>query len=219
MYRGHSDIVQPFWDDDGKQWLIFTCREKDPEATPRVVMFDSQGRRVWGDVDAGHMHTGGVAKLAPDGLTLAWVSTRDDPPREFIYEARTGRPVTSSGIGRGAYPVDCNGDGLMELAYGPRQGEGRVADRHGNRLATFEGRIVTAGKLTSHPGEQIMTYTSDGAVRIWGCSSAQDMPRAKARWANPLYAANRRVLAVGYNTKILGAFQCPSYSDAAEPEG
>jgi hypothetical protein len=60
VYRGHSDVIQPILDPETGKWNIFTVRETDPEASPRVVLFDDQGNRVWGDVDAGHIDIGWV---------------------------------------------------------------------------------------------------------------------------------------------------------------
>ena len=42
-YRGHSDIVQPVLDRETGRWFFYTCRESDPQTSPRVALFDDQG--------------------------------------------------------------------------------------------------------------------------------------------------------------------------------
>jgi hypothetical protein len=65
-YRGHSDIAQPVYDRATGRRYLYTCREQDPRATPRVALYDARGERVWGDLDHGHMDIGWVARLGHD---------------------------------------------------------------------------------------------------------------------------------------------------------
>ena len=53
-YRGHSDVVQPVLDWDANRWCIYTCRESGG-VSPRVVLYDDTGRRIWGDLEKGHI--------------------------------------------------------------------------------------------------------------------------------------------------------------------
>lgn len=61
-YRGHSDAVIPVFDDVSGEWFVYTNREGDPTAQPRVCLYDALGHRVWGQVDQGHMDMGWVAR-------------------------------------------------------------------------------------------------------------------------------------------------------------
>ena len=65
-YRGHSDIIAPVWLSDSKSWNILVCRETDPEASPRILVYNDRGERLWGKVDEGHIDLGWAARLGPD---------------------------------------------------------------------------------------------------------------------------------------------------------
>jgi hypothetical protein len=79
VYRGHSDIALPVLDRASGRWLLYTCRESDHGAAPRVVMFDTQGQRLWGHVDHGHMDIGWVARLGATSGTDEADGARNGP--------------------------------------------------------------------------------------------------------------------------------------------
>ena len=79
-----------------------------------------------------------------------------------------------------------------------------MADRAGKELFRLDGTPSRAGKMLDAPGEQIVTYDTDGTVRIYCCPNALDSPQALARYAHPYYDAARRIWASGYNATNLG---------------
>ena len=214
-YRGHSDVVQPVLDVTSGAWYLYTCREGDPGASPRVALFDAQGRRVWGRVDHGHMDMGWVARLgdgrAPIAMAIRIGHKTCGPDGRFHYDrdafvwsALTGETYDLPFDPYGTLPVDLNGDGYHELVRGIPGQDGAVLDRHGNSLGSVSGPAAILGKLLDRPGEQILTYRPDGTIQVWGDRDARDTPAADARYASPLYRANQRLGAVGYNVQVLG---------------
>ena len=210
-YDGHSDVIQPLLDWARNRWFYYTCRETDQKRSPRIALFDEKGARVWGDVDKGHMDAGWVAqfkngpvalairidskKLGPKGLVRGGVE-------EFTWNALTGKPLKLPFPGTGAIPVDLDGDGYHELAFGGA--EGKALDSAGKVVGTFTGTVAAASKLLNLPGEQLLTYTKDGVVRIWSADGAQDSARALKRYAHPFYRANQRLSAAASNHGNLG---------------
>ena len=212
-YGGHSDVVQPVWDDDRKQWFIYTCRENG--AAPRVVLFDSAGRRVWSDLDKGHMDMGWVARLGKDGRPTAMairIGSKTAGPQgfrrtgitEFVYDTFSGQPRKLDFSVFGTLPVDLNGDGNHELALGLAPAEGSVPAVQGGMLVKVPGRVVLGSKILDRPGEQLISYTSDGAVRIWADVNARDSAAAQRRYRHRFYQANQRLTATGANQINLG---------------
>lgn len=214
-YRGHSDVVQPVLDRERERWCIYTCRESDPQASPRVVLFDDQGERVWGAIDEGHIDLGWVARLGPGGRPIASavrVGGKTCGPagrfhtqiEEFAFDALTGYPVELPFKSYGTIPVDLNGDGYHELVCGRASRGGKVIDRHGNVIAQLGAAVAMASKCMSWPGEQLLAHYPDGTVRVWGDRNACDVPDALARYEHPFYTANQRASGVGYNLAVLG---------------
>ncbi|HUT32129.1 MAG TPA: polysaccharide lyase 11 [Planctomycetota bacterium] len=216
-YRGHSDVVQPFTDPRTGQWLLYTCRESDPKATPRVVVFDAKGNRVWGAVDEGHMDMGWIARLGDGGAPVAMairIGSKGAGPggttrtgvHEFVFSAVTGEKLD---LGFSVYrtlPVDLDGDGLHELVRTTDDGSVEVIDHKGKRLADLgaDGHVAMACKLLDLPGEQLLVAYPDGTLRVWADPKAKDSDAALARYRHPLYRANRRLFATGYNLNVLG---------------
>jgi hypothetical protein len=212
-YEGHSDIVQPILDWDTGRWCIHTCRESS--GTPRVVCFDDQGERLWGDLERGHMDTGWGAHLGPNGEPIVLAVRVGEKLRsadgefrqgveEFTYEAFTGRPVD---LGFSAYttiPVDLNGDGRHELVKGYFEGDGTVLSADGEVVGNVGGLSAMASKFMDLPGEQVLSFSPDGIVRIWADRNAHDSPAALRRYAHPFYQANQRLTSSGYNLFNLG---------------
>lgn len=184
-YRGHSDIIWPFRNPDGPGWLVYTCRESDPKAGPRVVCYDSAGERVWAVVDHGHMDMGWVANLGEGGRPVAMAIRighktcgADGRHRfdrdEFVFDAATGATVELPFGVYGTVPVDLDGDGVHELVYGIPGQDGQVIDRHGNDLGGTGGPSALRGSFMSRPGEQILTYHPDGTLQAWGDANAEE---------------------------------------------
>lgn len=104
---------------------------------------------------------------------------------EFLYDALTGAPRKLPFSVYQSLPVDWDGDGMHDLAVG-----GRVRDSAGRPLAS---------KFWNLPGEQLLTWSKDGVMRIWANPSARDSARALKRYAHPFYKANQRLTATGGN--------------------
>lgn len=214
-YRGHSDVVQPFLDRAAGRWLLYTCRESQPKVAPRVAVFDARGGRVWGAVDRGHMDMGWVARLGENrdpramairigGKTCGPDGRFHQDPEEFGFDPVSGSEWKPGFSAYRTIPVDLTGDGYHELVRGTPGSDGEVLDREGNILGSVGGPVALAAKVTDRPGEQLLTYSPDGWVRLWGDAEASDGPEALERYAHPFYAANRRLTAVGYNLVNLG---------------
>ena len=214
-WKGHSDIIQPVYDYKTKTWSIFTCRESFNNQAPRLVMFNQQGNRTWSDVDQGHMDTGWAARLGEDGEPVVLgvrvgkkIRTAEGERRtdveEFTYKAFSGEKIQ---LGFNVYtsiPVDLNGDGIHELVKGYFEGDGNVLDRTGKVIGNIGGLSAMACKFANLPGEQILSYSHDGWLKIWVDTNARDNAKALARYANPFYKRNRIQTGNGYNLFTLG---------------
>jgi hypothetical protein len=210
VYKGHSDVIQPILDKDTGVLSVFTVRESDHGATPRLVMFDASGERKWGDVEAGHMDMGWAARLNDDrshvvmGIRIGAKTCGPDgrfhqDMNEFTYIAESGEPVQLPYSVYRTVPVDLNGDGFHELVRGIPGGDGEVFDRKGNTLGTVGGTVAMASKFLDLPGEQLLMFYPDGRIKIWADANAVDSEEAKARYAHPFYASAQRLTGVGYN--------------------
>jgi hypothetical protein len=208
-YRGHSDVIQPVLDRSSNKWFIYICREST-NVSPRVALFDDKGRRIWGDVERGHMDMGWTARLGEDGQLIAMairIGGKTAGPKgffrkgveEFTYDALTGKEHPLAFSVFGTLPVDLNGDGVHELVRGLAEGNGDVLDNKGRIIGNINGSAAIASKLLDHPGEQILCYQPDGTVRIWADRNAVDTPEALKRYKNPFYKANQKLTATGYN--------------------
>lgn len=173
VYNGHSDVIQPFRNPETGETCIFTVREGDPKASPRVVTYDNQGNRVWGRVDEGHMDMGWVGRLGENGAPIAAAIkigskrfTSEGVLRggteEFVFDAITGEDRTLPFSPFGTKVKDINGDGYDEVFSGSD-----VRDRHGNIIGSFEGRGRRFVDLPNHPGLQISTSSEEGEMMIW----------------------------------------------------
>ena len=216
-YSGHSDTIQPFRDPADGRWLFFASREKQSVVPPRVAVYDSSGARVWGDLDYGHMHIGWVARLAPGRLTAMAIrigsqvqtqQARMIGGREvFAYDAVTGRPEELPFDPFQTIPVDLNGDGLHELVRGTRHDgncSGEVLDGKGRILGSVGDPVAMASKFMNLPGEQLLTYSRDGTLRIWSDAEAVDTEAALERYRDPFYALNQRAGICGNHLHVLG---------------
>jgi hypothetical protein len=215
VYRGHSDVIQPILDAASGRWFLYTCRESDNQATPRVVLFDDKGRRIWGHVDHGHIDMGWAARLGEHREHIAMairIGQKTCGPQgrfhqsrdEFTFDALTGQAHPLPFSVYQTIPVDVDGDGYHELVRGVPGGNGEVIDRRGQVLGSVGGAVALASKFLDRPGEQILSYHPDGTVRVWGDANAGDSPEALARYAHPFYDANQRLSSSGWNTWVLG---------------
>ena len=219
-WHGHSDIVQPFYDQASRRWFLYTCRESFTEQSPRVVCYDDQMQRVWSDVDQGHMHMGWVARLGPDRAFVAnaiRIGGKSFGPHGYInedftewnYDALSGAPVQLPYTGRSAYPIDLSGDGYHEFVRTFQVGDdlvmGEVLDRAGRVLGCVGSEVAMTSKFLSRPGEQLLAFHPDGLIRAWGDRNAQDSPVALARYAHPFYAKNQRLTANSNHNCIVTA--------------
>ncbi|MGQ9514152.1 MAG: hypothetical protein ACUVTL_03775, partial [Thermoproteota archaeon] len=201
QYSGHSDVVMPVLDRKSGNWFIYTCRESDHEATPRVILYNSKGKRVWGRVDRGHMDMGWVARLAPEDKQIATAIRIDHKTcgpdgrfhfgrEEYAWEALTGKPVKLPFSSYQTIPVDLNGDGLHELIRGMPGGNGDVIDGTGQVLGNVGGTTAMACNFMDLAGEQILVYYPDGKVNVWADTEAKDNHLALSRYKHPIYTVN-----------------------------
>jgi hypothetical protein len=203
-YRGHSDVIQPVLCDDGR-WILYTCREGDGRAAPRVVTFDEKGQRIWGAVDQGHMDMGWVARLGDAGkmamaIRIGHKTCGPDGRHHqgceaFVFDVFTGKEKALPLDPYRTIPVDLNGDGRHELIRGVPGGDGKVWNRYGEEVATVGGTVALARKLIDRAGEHLLLYQDDGMVRIVCDADAErDSDEAKARYAHPFYRLNVHAL-------------------------
>jgi len=214
-WRGHSDVIEPVFDAAAGRWCIYTCRESDGGAAPRVNLYDEHGERVWGAVDEGHIDMGWVARIGEGGRKVASairIGEKTCGPdgrfhsemTEFAFDAMTGEPVELGWSTYRTVPVDLDGDGVHEFVRGRASGDGEVIDCMGERICEIGGAVAMASKFLDAPGEQLLSYHADGTVRIWADANAEDSADAKARYGHPYYQANQALTATGYNLVVLG---------------
>ncbi|MBN2317173.1 MAG: hypothetical protein JXM79_24825 [Sedimentisphaerales bacterium] len=213
-YRGHSDVIQPVLDRSSNKWFFFTCREST-NVSPRVALFNDAGRRIWGDVDQGHMDMGWVARIGENGEQIAMairIGAKTAGPKgffrqevdEFTYNALSGQPHPLPFSVFCTLPVDLNGDGIHELVRGLAEGNGDILDHKGRIIGNINGKAAIASKILDHPGEQILSFRPDGTICIWADRNAHDTPEALKRTSHPFYKANQKLSATGYNVVNLG---------------
>jgi len=215
LYYGHSDIVLPIWNKEKKEWNIFTCRESGSDGfiKPRVVMFDSSGKRVWYDLEEGHMDSGWAATVDNKGSKIVYTfktGKKTAGPKgcfrsdvvEYVYEAFTGKKIKLPFKCYNTLPVDLNGDGIHEFVSGSGvQSNRNVYNINGEILGNIggDGLVSMVSKFLDYPGEQIMAYFPNGKVKIFGDENAKDSKDALERYKNPFYLKNQKLTSVGYN--------------------
>lgn len=213
-YKGHSDVIQPVLDRRTNRWYIHTCRESG-KVPPRVAFFDDTGRRLWGDLEQGHIDMGWTARIGEgkEHIVMAIrIGGKTAGPKgffrtgveEFTYKALTGEKYPLPFSVYRTLPVDLNGDGIHELLRPSDKGGCEVIERTGQVIAKIGGGAVLASKFMDHPGEQVLCFYPDGTLRIWADRNAKDTPEALARYNNPFYKANQRLTATGSNRANLG---------------
>ena len=125
----------------------------------------------------------------------------------FAYDAVTGRPEELPFDPFQTIPVDLNGDGLHELVRGTRHDgncSGEVLDGKGRILGSVGDPVAMASKFMNLPGEQLLTYSRDGTLRIWSDAEAVDTEAALERYRDPFYALNQRAGICGNHLHVLG---------------
>jgi len=219
-YNGHSDVIQPTLNWSENQWYIFTCRESGDQGQikPRVVMFDNMGKRVWNDLEIGHMDMGWTAQVDSGEGTIAFTISRGEKTAgpdgfyrtdvvEYAYDAFSGNPVKLPFNAYNTVPVDLDGDGFHEFASAmDEQSDKKIYNIRGQIIGDLgeKAYLAMASKILDRPGEQILCYYPDGTVRIWGDKNAMDSDRAKKRYAHPYYEHCQRLTGTGYNLVNLG---------------
>lgn len=214
-WKGHSDIIQPVYNYEKKSWGFFTCREGITKQAPRVAFYNDKGDRIWGRLSEGHIDTGWAARIGKNGEPIVLgvkvgekIRTADGEVRtgieENTFDAFTGNEIALGFQVYTTIPVDLNGDGIHELVKGYFEGDGTVLSREGNVLGNIGGLSAMASKFTSLPGEQILSYSKNGIVRIWADKNANDNERAISRYKNPFYKVNQKQTGNGYNLFNLG---------------
>ncbi|MEX1238821.1 MAG: hypothetical protein WEB30_03860, partial [Cyclobacteriaceae bacterium] len=171
VYSGHSDIIQPVFNYEENRWYVYTCRESGE--APRVVLFNSSGKRVWSDIDQGHMDMGWTARTGKQGQRLAYalrIGGKKAGPEgfsrtgveQFTYDVFTGKKQSVPFSLYKSFPVDLNGDGVHELVREASDGiEGAILNFQGEELMKLgiTEHVAMASKFLDYPGEQILTYS------------------------------------------------------------
>jgi hypothetical protein len=195
--------------------MIYINRETYEKQGPRVGMYDLNGDPIWTAVEWGHIHKGWTGRIGENGelISVACRITgqmKDQVGRyytgisEFVFDALTGKPIQYPFSLFDTTPVDVNGDGLHEILRGVAEGKTVLLDRKGNILCEMGGRVAMDSKLLDYPGEQVLTYHSDGHVRIWRDKNALDCDKAKVRYAHPFYRNNQYSRTIEGNLCMLG---------------
>ncbi|MEQ6119670.1 hypothetical protein [Reichenbachiella sp. MALMAid0571] len=220
-YNGHSDVIQPTLNRETNKWSVFTCRESGDKGKikPRVVMFDDMGKRMWSDLELGHMDMGWTAHVNTDSLSiLAFTISRGGKiagpngffrtdVKEFAYNGETGKRIHLDFNAYNTVPIDLDGDGYHEFACAMgEQADRKVYDISGQVIADLGANayLAMASKFMNLPGEQILCYYPDGAVKIWADKNAKDSKIARKRYASPNYILAQKLTASGYNLVNLG---------------
>ena len=201
-WNGHSDMCQPVWNEKDSKWMVYINRESDENVAPRIGMYDSTGKQIWSAVEYGHIHKGWVGRIGRNGELLAngmriTGQTKDARGRyytgitEFVFDAYSGNPVDIGFSLFDTAPVDVDGDGLHEILRGVAAGDTELIDRNGSSIAHFGGKVAMNTKILDLPGEQVMIYYSDGLVKIFADTNANDTEKAKKRYETPFYIRNQ----------------------------
>ncbi len=150
--------------------------------------------------DGGHLAYAlriGEKRCGPDGRHHSAIE-------EFLFDADSGEPVRLPASLYRTIPVDLDGDGRHELVRGMPSGDGEILDRAGRVIGSVGGAVALACKFLDLPGEHLLSYHDDGRLRFWADLAAVDQPAALARYADPFYIANRRLMSSGSNLAVLG---------------
>lgn len=219
VYNGHSDVVAPTWDTDNGRWIIYTIRESGygSYAPPRVVTYKDDGKRLWTDLESGHMDMGWVARIGPQGEPRALavrIGGKTAGPdgffrtgvEEFVYDPVKGTRVQIDFQLYLRLPVDINGDGIHELIGSGVQVDGKLLDHNGKEIYDFgeNANCALLSKFLNKEGEQLLIYYPDGRVKIIYDHKASDTAEGRRRFESSNYRANQRLTAVGYNFSNLG---------------
>lgn len=208
-YQGHSDLIVPYYAENGKDWYIFTAREGDErEDQSRVYVFKDNGEVVWQAIDRGHMHTNWLANIKGDHKKIAMTRRRitvyDDCGAELeeleddlYFDAFTGEQldIKYPFEGNQVWPIDINGDGYSEFIKGHE-----IYDCDGNKVAEVPGWAFRFGKLSDAPGEQIMIVNGT-AAEIWADADAVECAEFKKRYELPYLTFMQKLMASGYNAE------------------
>lgn len=206
---GHSDVVQPFTDLKTGKRYVYTCRENgNYEGCPRIVMYDTQGNRVWENVYAdhtqlnhGHIHLGYTfnSKICNRQISFGTDTTLNI---EYYFDAATGEAIDFPFSLKTLRPIDVNGDGFHEFINAEWKDSGicKVHDCDGKLLKYAGGAIIRIGKWYDFKGEQFMTfYRDEQKVRIWGDTEAADSDALLKRYESGFKYFMQKMTGNGYN--------------------
>lgn len=208
-YAGHSDVVLPFYDDDGKYYL-YTCRENGSYVgCDRVVTFDKDGGSVWRALTAvregpeNHIHLGWLATVKPNHRKIVAAcnlagGVKHEIADEYVFDALTGDPVSFPFPCPLAhlFPLDINGDGYHEFFY-----DGKIYDCEGNLLADLgKVQMINIFRAFGLKGEQFFVRRSqEKCIELWADDEAVDSERLLARHARGFHAHMKKLTGAGYN--------------------
>ncbi|MFP4223340.1 MAG: hypothetical protein ACOCTI_00540 [Phycisphaeraceae bacterium] len=195
-WQGHSDIIWPFRDEENDRWCFLATRESEGQGD-RVAVYDDRGQMLWSDLDEGHMDMGWVAHLGENGRPVAMAiriggksagsaGRFHSGVEEFVYDALTGERMELDFSVYEALPVDLDGDGIDELVRGYRRGSGEVLSPAGEAIGQIRGIVAVRGRLTDHPGRQMLAFEENGRVTLWGAANGRDSKLDRGHYPAPL---------------------------------
>jgi hypothetical protein len=210
-YHGHSDVALPVKDYSTGEWLLYTCRESENDVSPRVALYDKEGKRIWGRLDEGHIDMGWAARSPESGqlfgaIRIGHKSCGPDgrfhqDREEFVYD-REGNDVKLPFSHYHGLPVDLQGRGYHDFAFTEAE-EGLIVDSKGNELAKTGGTPALLCRFLDLPGEQVLSYAKDGTVAAWYNDEPVESPDFKAKINSGLYLYDIKMGISGYNIHIM----------------
>jgi hypothetical protein len=218
VWNGHSDVVLPVMNYDENKWYLYTTRESGTGIhPPRVVMYKNDGRRLWTDLEEGHMDMGWVARIGDQGKLMAMAVRIGDKKagpegfyrssvEEFLWEPFTGKPIKKDMVLYEHFPVDINGDGIHELIGSGNVTDGKLRTNQGKEIMNFgaDAMVAILSKFLDKDGEQLLLYYPDGTIKIVFDKNAKDNATALKRYQHPFYKINQKQTAQGYSLNLLG---------------
>ena len=184
-------------------------------------MFNDMGKRIWTDLEEGHMDAGWTAHVNSDSLSIIAFTINISGGRkiagpdgffrtdvkEYAYNAVTGEKISLPFKAYGIVPVDLDGDGYHEFACALGEQSNRKVYAISGKEIGFLGEksyIAMVSKFMDLPGEQILCYYPDGEIKIWADKNAKDLKTALDRYRSPYYKSAQALTASGYNKVNLG---------------
>ena len=197
------------------RWFLYTCRESDNRGTPQVALFNDGGRLVWGAVNRGHIDMGWAARLGEGGRPVAMAirighKTCGPDGRfhqqcdEFVFDALTGAEQRLPFSVYRTIPVDFDGDGRHELVRGIAGSDGEVLDCDGRVLGSVGGPAAMASNPRIAPVNRCSRTTPTVACGSGRTARHATRTMLSPGYRHPLFTADQRLTAVGYNLVNMG---------------